>query len=123
MSSPIVLTAIADLFFAAKVEATLRPHGYTVVKVGSAAEIASAIADDVPHCLILDLDNGRVDAMEIIERLKGDSEGRLPILAYTNHSNVEGMRRALALGADKVVARSELSSYLPQLVAGLTAGH
>jgi DNA-binding response OmpR family regulator len=123
VSNTVVLTAIADLFFAAKVEASLRPHGYTVIKAGSAAEITAAIADDAPCCLVLDLDNGRVDAMEIIERLKGDTDVRLPILAYTNHSNVEGMRRALALGADKVVARSELSSYLPQLVAGLSAGH
>jgi CheY-like chemotaxis protein len=122
VSSAIVLTAIADLFFAAKVEASLRPYGYTVVKTGTVAEIISAIAAEAPCCLILDLDNGRIDVMEIIAGLKGNPDAPLPILAYTNHSNVQGMRRALDLGADKVVARSELASYLPQLIAGLSAG-
>jgi CheY-like chemotaxis protein len=122
VSAPVVLTAIADLFFVAKIQASLKPHGYTVVKLGSAAEIFAALADGTPACLVIDLDNGRIDAMQIIERLKGDPEVRVPVLAYTNHGNVEGIRRALALGADKVVARSELSAHLPRLVAGLSSG-
>ncbi|MGD2062163.1 MAG: response regulator [Nitrospirota bacterium] len=123
MPSPTVLTAISDFFFAAKVEATLKAHGYTVVKAGSAADIDREITDDAPACLVIDLDHKRLDAMQVIEQLKGDTAVRLRVLAYTNHGNVEGIRRALALGADKVVARSELSAHLPQLVAGLSAGH
>jgi DNA-binding response OmpR family regulator len=118
VSARTILTAIADFFFAAKVEATLKAHGYTVVKAGDAESITDTIAEGTPTCLIIDLDNGKLDAMQVITRLKADSE-RVPILAYTNHSNVDGIRQALALGADKVVARSELSAHLPRLVAGL----
>jgi len=115
-----VLTAISDLFFAAKIDATLKPLGYAVVKTNTAQEIAAAAADG-PACLVLDLDHRGLDAMQLIERLKAETGPRVRILAYTNHGNVDGIRRALALGADKVVARSELSAHLPQLVATLTA--
>ena len=116
-----VLTAISDLFFAAKVDATLKPLGYAVVKTNTAQEIAAAAADGPPACLVLDLDHRGLDAMQLIERLKGETGPPVKILAYTNHGNVDGIRRALALGADKVVARSELSAHLPQLIATLTA--
>ena len=104
-----VLIAITDLFFAAKVDATLKPLGYAVVKVGSAEEIAAAVPEGV-HT-----------AMQLIERLKGEADLPVAILAYTNHGNVDGIRRALALGADKVVARSELSAHLPRLITSLTS--
>lgn len=121
MSASHVLTAIADLFFAAKVDATLKPLGYAVVRTSSAEEITAATADGLPACLVLDLDHRGLDAMQLIERLKGEAGPPVRILAYTNHGNVDGIRRALALGADKVVARSELSAHLQQLIATLTA--
>jgi len=121
MSTTRVLTAISDLFFAAKVDATLRPLGYAVVKTTGAEEIAEALSEGAPGCLVLDLDHRSLDAMQLIELLKGEAGPPVRILAYTNHSNVDGIRRALALGADKVVARSELSAHLPQLIATLTS--
>ena len=121
MPTPHVLIAITDLFFAAKVDATLKPLGYTVVKVGSAEEIAATVPEGSTACLVLDLDHRGMDAMQLIERLKGEPGLPVAILAYTNHGNVDGIRRALALGADKVVARSELSGHLPRLITSLTS--
>jgi CheY-like chemotaxis protein len=116
-----VLTAISDLFFAAKVDATLRPLGYEPVKTSSVDDIVAALAEGARGCLVLDLDHRALDAMQVIEQLRREVDPPVKILAYTNHSNVDGIRRALALGADKVVARSELAAHLPQLIATLTA--
>ncbi len=113
-----VLLAVHDLFFTAKLEALLRQTGHTPRK-GGGDPVAEA-ADAPPDLLILDLDASHLDPLDLLRRWKGEeATAERPVLAYTNHSNVEGMRRAMELGAEKVVARSEIAVHLPGLVERL----
>lgn len=116
-----VLLAVNDLFFTAKLEALLRQAGHTANKAGGGDALLAAAAAAPPDLLILDLNATHLDPLDLLRRWQAQpATAALPVLAYTNHANVEGMREAMALGADKVVARSEIAAHLPGLVARLT---
>ncbi|RMF85082.1 MAG: hypothetical protein D6739_04995 [Nitrospirae bacterium] len=104
-----------DLFFRTKLETQLAAAGHTAAAAGD----LEALGAPEGELLVLDLDHRGLDAFEAVARWKGS--GR-PLLAYTNHANVAGMRRAMELGADKVVARSEIAAHLAGLVERLTNG-
>jgi len=114
-----VLLAVNDLFFTAKLEALLRQAGHTPEKGG--ADPVAAAANGPPDLLIVDLNATHLDPVDLLRRWKeGAATQGCPVLAYTNHANVDGMRQAMELGAEKVVARSEIAAHLPGLVARLT---
>lgn len=114
-----VLLAVHDLFFTAKLDALLRQAGHTP-QGGGGDPLAVAEATP-PDLLILDLNATHLDPLDLLRRWKAaTATAALPVLAYTNHANVGGMRQAIELGADKVVARSEIAAHLSGLVARLT---
>ncbi len=114
-----VLLAVNDLFFTAKLETLLRQAGHTPQKGGGDPLAAAETAP--PDLLIVDLNASHLDPLDLLRRWKaGEATATLPVLCYTNHANVDGMRQAMELGADKVVARSEIAAHLPGLVTRLT---
>jgi len=114
-----VLLAVHDLFFTAKLEALLRQAGHTPQKGGSDPLTATQSAP--PDLLIVDLNATHLDPLDLLRRWKAEpATTGVPVLAYTNHANADGMRQAMEFGAEKVVARSEIASHLPGLVARLT---
>jgi len=115
------LLAVHDLFFTAKLEALLRQAGHTPKKGGGGDALLAAAAETPPDLLIVDLNATHLDPLDLVRRWKGEpATAELPVLCYTNHANVDGMRQAMELGAEKVVARSEIAAHLPGLVARLT---
>jgi acetylornithine deacetylase/succinyl-diaminopimelate desuccinylase-like protein len=94
-----------DLFFATKIEETLRSAGHDVTVVGS----AEALADGF-ELVIVDLDN----AAAAIETPPG-----VPVLAFYSHVDVETRRRGEEAGFDLVVPRSRMAREMPGLVARL----
>ncbi len=117
-----VLLAVNDLFFTAKLEALLRQAGHTPQKGGGSDALLASATAAPPDLLIVDLNASHLDPLDLLRRWKaGETTAALPVLAYTNHTNVDGMRQAMELGAEKVVARSEIAAHLPGLVARLTA--
>jgi hypothetical protein len=100
-----VAAVAPDLFFASKIEATLRAAGHDVELVQAAAA-ASASAD----VLIVDLDSAGADVAA--------PEG-VPRLGFYSHVDVETRRRAEAAGFDLVVPRSRMAREMPALVEGL----
>lgn len=116
----VALTAVDDLFFIAKIDHGLAQVGFEREAVSEAEAVLSARRAGRGDLLILDLGHRRVDPFALLEAVKGDPAGRdLPVLAYVSHVDAARRARAEALGADKVVARSEFSARLPQLVAAL----
>jgi hypothetical protein len=100
------IAAVApDLFFASKIEATLRAAGHDVEFVQPAA--ASGTTADV---LIVDLDA----AGALVAGPAG-----APRLGFYSHVDVETRRRAEQAGFDLVVPRSRMAREMPALVEGL----
>ncbi len=116
----VALTAVDDLFFVAKIDHGLAQVGFERETVSGAEAVLSARRAGRGDLLILDLGHRSVDPFALLEAVKADPVGRdLPVLAYVSHVDAERWARAEALGAEKVVARSEFSARLPRLVAGL----
>jgi hypothetical protein len=99
------VAAIApDLFFASKIEETLRAAGHDVIAVPAPPVPESA------ELVIVDLD--RVAASL-------DLPDGVPVLAFYSHVDVETRRRGEAAGYDLVVPRSRMAREMPDLVARL----
>ena len=98
-----ILLVGVDLFFRGKLEGLLPGHHLT-----------STENVDPPDCVIADI--ARVDPDEV-----ADTYPDVPILGFTNHTDTEGLRRALAAGFDQVVAKSALDERAKALVEELTA--
>jgi hypothetical protein len=102
------VTAVApDLFFASKIDATLKAAGHEVALV---ADLAQANGDT--DLVIVDLDNTGDFA-------RAPRSGT-PTLGFYSHVEVDTKRRAEDAGFDLVVPRSRMAREMPELVARLT---
>ena len=100
-----VVAIAPDLFFASKIDSTLKAAGHDVSVVPAAGE-ALATADVV----IVDLDSAGADA---------PVPAGVPRLGFYSHVDVATRRRAEEAGFDLVVPRSRMAREMPDLVASL----
>ena len=118
MQQPAVVAVIDDLFFQAKVGTALQQLGIAAQVVPGAAPVHERLrSGSAPALVIVDLTLRSADATSLIRDLRAAPHGgAVPILAYGSHVAVEVRQRALEAGASQVVAKSEFSRRLPQLV-------
>jgi hypothetical protein len=92
-----------DLFFASKIDATLKEAGHdvTLLTAGSAPR--------EPDVVIVDLDHAAPDV----------APPGVPRLGFYSHTDVDTRRRAEEAGFDLVVPRSRMAREMPELVASL----
>jgi hypothetical protein len=100
-----VLAIAPDLFFASKIDATLRAAGHDVTIV---SWVEGPMPND-PDVVIVDLDN--VDWASL--------PTGAPKLGFYSHVDVDTRRRAEEAGFDLVVPRSRMAREMPELVASL----
>jgi hypothetical protein len=103
-----VVAVAPDLFFASKIDATLKAAGHDVTVVG-AADQAPPGADVV----IVDLDSAGPGTQ---------LPDGVPSLGFYSHVDVDTKRRAEEAGFDLVVPRSRMAREMPELVERLTGG-
>jgi len=99
-----ILAVAPDLFFASKIDATLKAAGHDVTIVAGDAP------SDGTDVVIVDLDNAPVDVAV---------PAGVPRLGFYSHTDVETRRRAEAEGFALVVPRSRMAREMPDLVASL----
>jgi hypothetical protein len=98
-----VLAIAPDLFFASKIEATLKAAGH---------EVTNAVTEEA-DLVIVDLDNAGPEA----------APAGVPRLGFYSHVDVEKRRQAEDAGFDLVVPRSRMAREMPALVARLLESH
>lgn len=98
-----ILLVGVDLYFRAKLEASLPGHHFLSVDSADPADLVIA-------------DIARVDPDEV-----ADNFPDVPLLGFTNHTDTSGLRRAHEAGFDHVVVRSALFERVPRLVEELEA--
>jgi hypothetical protein len=98
-----ILLCGVDLYFRAKLEASLPGH-----------RVVTTESIDPPELVIADVP--RIDPDEVAETYPD-----VPLLGFTNHKDTAGLRAAHAAGFDQVVARSALVERTQDLVRGLLA--
>jgi hypothetical protein len=100
-----VLAVAPDLFFASKIDATLRAAGHEVEIVPT-----EPAGDAVADVLIVDLDSAGADVA---------GPPGVPRLGFYSHVDVGTRRRAEEEGFDLVVPRSRMAREMPALVESL----
>jgi CheY-like chemotaxis protein len=117
MSVPTVVVAIDDLFFLSKVQTTLEHLGLTARIMTDTAGLQAYLQETAPALAVVDLTLQRGDAVSLIHTIRATPYGRtIPILAFGSHVAVAVREQALQAGADQVVAKSEFSRRLPDLI-------
>ncbi|HEU4391933.1 MAG TPA: hypothetical protein VFV34_29370, partial [Blastocatellia bacterium] len=81
-------------------------------------QLEKALIEGTPSLIIVDLNAGRLDPIELVKAIKSSEMRRVPVLAFLSHVQVDLMRRAEEAGADKVMPRSAFSQRLPEILAG-----
>jgi hypothetical protein len=98
-----ILLCGVDLYFRAKLEASLPEH-----------HLVTTDSADAPDLVIADV--SRVEPDEV-----ADAYPDVLLLGFTNHKDTAGLRAANTAGFDQVVARSALVERTQELVRGLLA--
>ncbi|HWP35140.1 MAG TPA: response regulator, partial [Thermodesulfobacteriota bacterium] len=89
----LVLAAVDDLLFLARLDAVLRGAGHARETVAGADAVLAARRAGRGDLLVLDLGHRRLDPLALLAAVRADPAGRdLPVLAYVAH--VDRERRA-----------------------------
>ncbi len=115
-----VLVAVSDVFFYTKIRDALLPNGYRLDRARTQSEVSEKAAALHPAAMILNMNDGTLDAFQALEQIKGNDRLKaIPVLAFANHEEVETWKRAKELGVTKIVSRNEFSSRTRELVEEL----
>jgi len=82
---------------------TLTVQDYRVVEAATAAEALAALRRDKPDLVILDLGLPDMDGMDLIEKMRAQSQ--VPIVVLSSRGEERGKVRALDIGADDYVTK------------------
>ncbi len=81
--------------------ATLAREGLRTTSATDGAEALTAIREDPPDVILLDIEMPGIDGFEVLERIKGDEAVRhLPVIMISGLDDTESVVRCLEIGAD-----------------------
>lgn len=120
----IILAAVDDLFFLARIQETARRTGVSVEAVNPGKlcpELQGHPERDV-RAIILDLNCESCSAVDLVRALKFDGSTRaIPVVGFVSHVQGDLIAAARAAGCDTVLARSAFTEQLPSLLAKLSS--
>ena len=118
MAQPTVLVVVDDLFFLTKIQTTLSHLGLATQVMTQRPALQEYVRTaTAPMLVVVDLTLRADDAVSVISTIRAtDSSAPVSILAFGAHVAVETRQQALQAGADQVVAKSEFSRRLPDLI-------
>ena len=110
-----------DIFFASKIRQAAESAGLDIEFMKGAEWVAGAALSWAPSLIIVDLANKKINALELIGRLKGlDNLKGVRVLGYLPHVEKGLMKDALDAGYDIVLPRSRFSLELIEILSGIT---
>jgi CheY-like chemotaxis protein len=110
---------VDDLFFASKLRGTAEQVGARIQFVKSIDAAVNKAREEAPALVIVDLNAGCCDAVELARAFKGDDNLKtIPLLGFFSHVQTELQRDALQAGFDQVMPRSAFTKNLAEILAG-----
>ena len=97
--------------------AALRHHGFAVSQAGNGREALTALAEQSPDLVVLDVMMPELDGFEVCRRMRADGD-RTPVLFLTARDSTEDKVRGLTLGGDDYLHKP---FSLDELVARIEA--
>ncbi|WP_027168464.1 response regulator [Mesorhizobium sp. WSM3224] len=103
-------------------EFRLRAKGYEVIKAADGAEALAKAEQDEPDIIVLDAMMPKVDGLEVLARIKGNSAlSETPVVMLTARKGERDIVSALEKGADDYLVKpfipEELLARLARLIA------
>jgi len=113
-----VLAIVDDLMFASKIKTAAGQLGVTVAFARSSGAAMTAIRENAPALVILDLNNPRTDPLGTVAAIKGDpSTMAIRTVGYASHVQTDVIEAARQAGVDEVMARSAFTARLSEILA------
>ena len=96
-------TALAHMY-----RVKLEKDGYSVQVAGDGEQALSAVADELPDLIFLDIRLPRMDGLTFLEQLRASDRTRnIPVVIVSNYSEQELVSRGLQLGALEYLIKSQ----------------
>jgi CheY-like chemotaxis protein len=114
---PRVLAIVDDFMVRSRIEAAAGPE--TGLRFTSGPDDLLAALEPRPDLVLVGLAASRQDWEHQVRLIRAHPEAAaVPIVAFGPHRDLEARNRALAAGADRVLANSALMLALPALLRG-----
>lgn len=114
-----VYVAVADMIFASKIRGAAQSAGVEVEFFKDLQKLLQRSHEHRPDMLVLDLNNTRLDALEVVKKFKTEAElASIPIVSFLSHVQVELKQEAESLGCDSVLARSQFNNRIIDILSG-----
>lgn len=118
-AAPMILAAVDDLLFLAKIRETARLVGVPVESVDP-KKLPERLAQASARAVILDLNHRSGAAVAAVRAIKADpSTSRVLLLGFVSHVQSDLIAAARAAGCDEILARSAFTAELPRLLERL----
>jgi PleD family two-component response regulator len=115
--SRVVIAAVDDLFFSARIESAARKLGIRFAIVTDFEQLSASLKLETPDLVILDLNSRACAPLDTIRLIKSDpSLSKVRTLGFFSHVQVDLQRAAKEAGCDQVVSRSAFSAKLPHFL-------
>jgi DNA-binding NtrC family response regulator len=101
-----------DLFFVAKISATLKHAGYVTRTVRTLDAFSQGLAEKPNIALV----NTAARGVDWRAGIAAAREAGTPVIAFGSHVDLETQAEARAAGATRVIANSKLATDLPGIV-------
>jgi PleD family two-component response regulator len=112
-----ILAVVDDLLFTVKISDAAKRVGLDVEFLKSEHDVLDKATNEKPLLIILDLNNGSVDPLDLIAKLKGHGDlKQISLIGYLSHVQGELKQKAHDAGANIVMARSAFSQNLQQIL-------
>lgn len=100
-----------------KINESVKRAGFTVEFVKSEKDALEKAATG-PALIVIDLNFSAVDPVNLIAKLKSDTETKnINLLGFVSHVQADLKRKAQEAGCEMVLARSAFSQNLPQILS------
>ena len=113
-----IVIAVNDLIFGTTMREAVMRAGFAPLVVNNEAGAWKAATEPNAAGLVLDLNDGAMRPIELIQKLKKDAT-TVSILSFVPHVQVELKKSAEQAGSDRVVARSVFAATLKEWLAEL----
>ena len=98
-------------------QATLEPHGYTLVTATDGKEALETAIKERPDLIIMDIQLPTMSGLEVVKRLRQMPEfSRIPIIALTAYAMKGDEERLIEAGCDVYLPKPVNTRELPKVI-------
>ncbi len=113
-----IVAAVEDLLFKSKILETADTLGVEAKFPRSPAKLLDALRDSPPDLLVLDLNSGRFDPLDLRKTMNADAHLKgIPTVGFLSHVQADLALAAREAGCRRIMARSAFTRDLPKILS------